>query len=204
MDEINNRIQGMVRSMDLWRSMVPVAVATGSMAQVEYALADAKTDIEVLWRKVAALSSAAVAEREPVAQFRKAGCSDWYDGLPDYQDGRGPYEERTLYLDPPPTSELEAENARLRAERDDFKDEWQAELEKRKEVQARLRATEARLAEALKALEPFADARMIARLEAENREGISNFGTACCVSVPTVIGCLYDARRVREGGKTDG
>lgn len=33
-------------------------------------------------------------------QFRKAGCSDWYDGFPDHEDGKGPYEVRTLYLKP--------------------------------------------------------------------------------------------------------
>lgn len=41
-------------------------------------------------------------QQEPVAihQFRKRGCSDWYDGLPDHHDGHGPYEVRTLYTTP--------------------------------------------------------------------------------------------------------
>lgn len=33
----------------------------------------------------------------PVHQFRKRNCSDWYDGVPDNDDGGGPYETRTLY-----------------------------------------------------------------------------------------------------------
>lgn len=37
---------------------------------------------------------------EPVAQFRKVGCSDWYDGYPDHDDGGDPYETRTLYAHP--------------------------------------------------------------------------------------------------------
>ena len=43
------------------------------------------------------------AQQEPVAvhQFRKRGCSDWYDGHPDHTDGGGPYEARTLYTSPP-------------------------------------------------------------------------------------------------------
>ena len=43
------------------------------------------------------------AQQEPVAvhQFRKRGCSDWYDGYPDHTDGRGPYQARTLYTSPP-------------------------------------------------------------------------------------------------------
>lgn len=42
------------------------------------------------------------AQQEPVAvhQFRKRGCSDWYDGYPDHTDGGGPYESRTLYTSP--------------------------------------------------------------------------------------------------------
>ena len=42
-------------------------------------------------------------EQEPVAihQFRSPHCSDWYDGIPDHHDGRGPYEVRTLYTTPP-------------------------------------------------------------------------------------------------------
>ena len=49
---------------------------------------------------------AALAEpQEPVAvhQFRKRGCSDWFDfdGHPDHTDGGGPYVSRTLYTAPP-------------------------------------------------------------------------------------------------------
>lgn len=34
----------------------------------------------------------------PVYQFRKQGCSDWYDGKADPLDGNGPYEERVLFI----------------------------------------------------------------------------------------------------------
>lgn len=37
-----------------------------------------------------------------VHQFRTAYCSDWYDGLPDHEDGGGPYETRTLFTRPQP------------------------------------------------------------------------------------------------------
>ena len=40
---------------------------------------------------------------EAVYQFRRAHCSDWYDGHADHGDGGGPYEERTLYTTPQPT-----------------------------------------------------------------------------------------------------
>lgn len=36
-----------------------------------------------------------------VRQFRRVGCADWYDGNPDHEDGRGPYEARTLYAAQP-------------------------------------------------------------------------------------------------------
>lgn len=57
--------------------------------------------------------------------------------------------------------ELDAEraaHAETKRERDDLKDEWQAEFESRVEANTALRMTKARLAEALKALEPFAKA----------------------------------------------
>jgi len=62
--EGKNRAQGMVRSMDQWRNMVPRVVSEGSQAQVEYALIDAKHDIEMLWRALASLSQPAKGERE--------------------------------------------------------------------------------------------------------------------------------------------
>jgi hypothetical protein len=43
---------------------------------------------------------------EPVHQFRKQRCADWYDGIPDHHDGHGPYETRTLYA--APTAQAEA------------------------------------------------------------------------------------------------
>lgn len=33
----------------------------------------------------------------PITQFRKPYCADWFDGYPDPTDGGGPYETRTLY-----------------------------------------------------------------------------------------------------------
>lgn len=32
-----------------------------------------------------------------VPMFRKQGCSDWYMGFADHEDGGGPYEEQTSY-----------------------------------------------------------------------------------------------------------
>jgi ribA/ribD-fused uncharacterized protein len=34
-----------------------------------------------------------------IHQWRKIGTSPWWDGFPDNEDGRGPYETRTLYLE---------------------------------------------------------------------------------------------------------
>ena len=47
------------------------------------------------------------AAQEPAVlhQFHKRGCADWYDGLPDHEDGGGPYETRTLYTAPPPAQQ---------------------------------------------------------------------------------------------------
>ena len=49
--------------------------------------------------------SAEQPRNEPVAQqeirqFRKEGCSDWYDGIPDQSDGGGPYQTRVLFTSP--------------------------------------------------------------------------------------------------------
>ncbi|TPJ86916.1 MULTISPECIES: hypothetical protein [unclassified Mesorhizobium] len=62
--DAKNRVQGMVRSMDQWRNMVPVAVAAGSVAQVEYALIDAKHDIEALWCALSALRDGEATDAE--------------------------------------------------------------------------------------------------------------------------------------------
>jgi chromosome segregation ATPase len=148
---------------------------------------------------LSAASALTAGEREPVA---RANVTQEDDGL--YAELEVLNGERmqavdspvNLYLDPPPTSELEAENARLQRERDDFKDEWQAELEKRMEVQARLRATEARLAEALKSVDEAY--RIIGKLEAHAINDIMYDGrdvAAWCAD--------YAARRVREGGKVE-
>lgn len=133
-------------------------------------------------------SSAAVAEREPVAV------------VVGHHVTQGPNVEfltdnldvgTKLYVSPP--SELEAEIARLRADRDDFKDEWQAELEKRMEVQVRLRATEARLAEAVKAL------NLIDALDPEEHV----YGCSADALRGVVIQMGQIARRVRDGGQAD-
>jgi hypothetical protein len=64
--------------------------------------ADLSLHMEVLaaWNRRA---PQAVAGGEPVHQFRKKHCADWYDGRADHRDGGGPYEERTLYTAPPTT-----------------------------------------------------------------------------------------------------
>jgi hypothetical protein len=62
---------------------------------------EAMTDEQV---KAWGAAQAPVPEKQTaVRQFRKKGCSDWYDGLPDEEDGRGPYESRTLYAAPVPS-----------------------------------------------------------------------------------------------------
>lgn len=53
-----------------------------------------------------ALAAHLAAGTEAAAQFRKGGCSDWYDGVPDVEDGAGPYETRTLYTAPPAKAEV--------------------------------------------------------------------------------------------------
>ena len=67
------------------------------------------------------------AEQAQVAlhQFHKRGCADWYDGLPDHEDGGGPYETRTLYTAPQPAKrvpltddEIEEINGSLAGRRD--------------------------------------------------------------------------------------
>lgn len=78
-------------------------------------------DARAAWNRRAALSSAAVAEREPVA-FVSANAVRHHIDSGTSQTGTVLHREQgelygekhlALYLDPPPTSELEAENARL-------------------------------------------------------------------------------------------
>lgn len=64
-----NRVQGMVRSIDQWRSMEPLDVVTGSHA--ECALHDAKNDIEVLWRKVNSQAAEIERLREALEQIEQ-------------------------------------------------------------------------------------------------------------------------------------
>jgi hypothetical protein len=82
-----NRAQGMVRSMDQWRNMVPLAVMSGSMAQIEYALVDAKHDIEMLWCALASLSQPAKTMEPLGAEFEKV----WDDNVSTlYEDDSSP------------------------------------------------------------------------------------------------------------------
>ena len=49
-----------------------------------------------------AYALAAMAQQaQPVHQFRRRLCAEWYDGHPDHEDGGGPYETRILYTTPP-------------------------------------------------------------------------------------------------------
>ena len=55
----------------------------------------------LLMRFARAIESATLAalaqQAQPVHQFRRRLCADWYDGHPDHEDGGGPYETRILY-----------------------------------------------------------------------------------------------------------
>lgn len=91
--------------------------------------------------------------------------------------------------------ELEAKNetaAKDLAWMIENRNKWQCAATSRN---SELEETKAKLAEAIKALEPFANDITIKRTEKLNREGIANFGRAACLSVGTVYGALLDARR---------
>lgn len=128
------------------------------------------------WNARAALSSAAVAEREPVVaawQFKHydpiSGHPVWKTTL--YWNGHRATEYRPLYLDPPPTSELEALRKRV------------AELEK--------------------ALEPFAKAgELFPGEDADFDQCI--YRPAAGDEYALSGNHLRAARRVREGGKVGG
>lgn len=64
---MTRQFQGMARSIDQWRNMEPLAVVTGSLAQVEYALKDAKHDIDFLWRRASDLERELKHTRECLA-----------------------------------------------------------------------------------------------------------------------------------------
>ena len=55
----------------------------------------------LLMRFARAIESATLAalaqQAQPVHQFRRRLCAEWYDGHPDHEDGGGPYETRILY-----------------------------------------------------------------------------------------------------------
>lgn len=73
------------------------------LRQVLFAPGDYYTADQMRDYARAALQSVqpAVPQGEPVHQFRKVHCADWYDGHPDHGGGGGPYEERTLYTAAP-------------------------------------------------------------------------------------------------------
>ena len=49
-------------------------------------------------RAIESATLAALAQQaQPVHQFRRRLCAEWYDGHPDHEDGGGPYETRILY-----------------------------------------------------------------------------------------------------------
>lgn len=58
---------------------------------------EAFTAVGVLRDALAAIAQQA----QPVHQFRRQLCADWYDGHPDHEDGGGPYETRIPYTTPP-------------------------------------------------------------------------------------------------------
>lgn len=62
-----------------------------------------------VWKECETLRSrlAEIEAQEPVYQFRKECCSDWYDGKPDLSDGCGPYQTRTLYAAPVVSPDVE-------------------------------------------------------------------------------------------------
>lgn len=135
----------------------------------------------------AALSSAAVAEREPYGYVdEKSGCF-YADHTPN-PDGL-----TAVYLDPPPTSELEAENARLR-------DERYVAVAAMVRSHERSEAVEARLAEAMKALGPFAKAgELFPGEDADFDQCI--YRPAAGDEYALSGNHLRAARRVLEGGK---
>lgn len=162
-----NRIQGMVRLIDQWRNMVPHAVADGSKAQVEYALKDAKHDIDVLWHKVTSQAAEIERPREPVAWQRRCLFPDKHTReKPQWQDCHAmevkswpqhDYQYRPLYAAPLPLTDLEAENARLKAELAAVKEMYAREGAKALYELERAERAEARLAEALKALDAIVE-----------------------------------------------
>lgn len=121
-------------------------------------------------------------------------------------DGCGEYvgSQVTALLDEAATA-LTAEraaHAETKRERDDLKDEWQAEFESRVEANTALRMTKARLAEALTALEPFAE---IAEWDVGDSESDSDLyrpmDGRLSVAGNIRVGHLRAARRVLEGDR---
>ncbi len=86
--EAKNRAQGMVRSMDQWRNMVPKAVMAGSQAQIEYALIDAKHDIEAMWSVLTALAAAPKAQPVQGLVSHKTALGDTQQDLPIADDSQ--------------------------------------------------------------------------------------------------------------------
>lgn len=173
-----NRVQGMVRSINQWRNMVPSAVAAGSAAQVEYALTDAKTDIEALWCKVAALEAENARLQSELATIRATLASTDVVSLPnDY-----------------PTTKMAEDRIRTLNER------TLGGLA----IIGRAETAEARLAEAMKVLEPFAEAAgeyFAQNFDAEN--SLASIRRSDGYRYHIKAGHLFAARRVREGEKVE-
>lgn len=158
-----------------------------------------------------ALSSAAVAEREPVA-FVSAMAIRYHIDSGTSQTGTVLHREQgelygekhlALYLDPPPVSELEAENARLRKGLLESNARAEGQWVGWVKEEAFRKAAEARLAEALKALDVvFEDTQ--ARTKAGMTYGINGHPTLSPATLHVVAQARFAARRVREGGNVDG
>ena len=86
--------------------LIPLRAALETCHDSDWSLLQFKTPIS---HALAAIAQQA----QPVHQFRRKLCADWYDGHPDHEDGGGPYETRILYATPPapqpaPVGEREA------------------------------------------------------------------------------------------------
>ena len=61
-------------------------------------------DFDLIQRAIDAALAEQPAQKEMIPQYRKRGCTDWYDGYADHEDGRGPYQERIVYTAQPATT----------------------------------------------------------------------------------------------------
>jgi hypothetical protein len=118
MSKMTKQVKAMQAALTALKSIdaaMPFPVAKFAIHHLEEALAEALAEQPAQQQEYASFAEWAhdyvqdnlhklkPAQQEPVAvhQFRKRGCSDWYDGHPDHTDGGGLYEARTLYTSPP-------------------------------------------------------------------------------------------------------